>query len=67
MTVYLEEGIPEETVQGLRKMGHHVEVLKEYDRSMFGRGQIIRCHKEDGKIIYSGGSDLRGDGCAMPV
>jgi gamma-glutamyltranspeptidase/glutathione hydrolase len=67
MTVYLEEGIPEGTVQGLRKMGHRVEVLKEYDRSMFGRGQIIRCHKEDGKIIYSGGSDLRGDGCAMPV
>jgi gamma-glutamyltranspeptidase / glutathione hydrolase len=54
-------------VQGLRKMGHHIEVLKEYERSMFGRGQIIRCHKEDGQIIYSGGSDLRGDGCAMPV
>jgi gamma-glutamyltranspeptidase/glutathione hydrolase len=67
MTVYLEEGIREETVQGLRKMGHQVEVLKEYQRGMFGRGQIIRCHKEDGRIVYSGGSDPRGDGCAMPV
>ena len=67
MTVYLEEGIAEETVQGLKEMGHQVEVLKEYKRSMFGRGQIIRCHKEEGRIIYSGGSDPRADGCAMPV
>ena len=66
-TVYLEEGIPEETVRGLRKLGHKVTVLKGYQRGMFGRGQIIRCHKEDGRIIYSGGSDPRADGCAMPV
>ena len=66
-TVFLEEGISDETVQGLKTMGHQVEILKGHQRSMFGRGQIIRCHKEDGKIIYSAGSDPRGDGFAMPV
>ncbi len=66
-TVFLEEGIPHETVQGLKKMGHQVEILKGHQRGMFGRGQIIRCHKEDGRIIYSAGSDPRGDGFAIPV
>ena len=65
--VYLEEGVPEETVKALKKMGHQVMVLREHQRSMFGRGQIIRCHKEDGKLVYSGGSDPRADGCALPV
>ena len=66
-TVYLEDGIREEVVQGLRKLGHRVEVLKGHERGLFGRGQIIRCHKEDGKLVWSAGSDPRGDGAAVPV
>ena len=68
-TVYVEEGIPDEVFQGLKKMGHQVEMLYGWDRSMFGRGQIIRRHidEETGLRVWSAGSDMRGDGCAMPA
>ena len=70
--VHLEEGIPEEVVDGLRDgeghgKGHTVEVVKGSARRMFGRGQVIRCHEEDGKKVYSAGSDMRGDGAAFPA
>jgi gamma-glutamyltranspeptidase/glutathione hydrolase len=67
VTVYLEEGIAAETAQALAEMGHQVAVLTGYQRTIFGRGQIIRCHREDGKIVHSGASDPRADGCAMPA
>ena len=66
-SVYLEEGISEAAVQGLRKLGHQVTVLKGHERGMFGRGQLIRVHQDDGKLIYSAGSDPRGDGMAIPM
>lgn len=68
-TVYIEEGVPEEVFQGLKKMGHQVERLNGWERSMFGRGQIIRRHvdEETGKAVWSAGSDMRGDGCAIPA
>ena len=67
-TVFLEEGIPEETIEGLEKMGHQVKVLKGTARGMFGRGQVIRwAVDEEGRGVWSAGSDLRGDGMAMPV
>lgn len=66
-TVYVEEGVSEEAVEGLRKLGHSVEVLKGFARSMFGRGQLIRVHYDDGQLIYSAGSDQRGDGMAIPL
>ncbi|KAL8932994.1 MAG: hypothetical protein Q9216_006575 [Gyalolechia sp. 2 TL-2023] len=66
-TVYLEEGIGEDVVQGLRGLGHELEVLEGYRRGLFGRGQVIRCHVEDGRNVYSAGSDPRGDGAAVPV
>ena len=68
-TVYIEEGIPEEVVKGLKDMGHQVEVLEGWERNMFGRGQIIRRHvDEESRVgVWSAGSDLRGDGCAMPA
>ncbi|OOF95173.1 hypothetical protein ASPCADRAFT_396939 [Aspergillus carbonarius ITEM 5010] len=66
-TVYVEEGVSDEAVEGLKQLGHQVEVLTGWKRGMFGRGQIIRCHYDDGKLIYSAGSDLRGDGMAIPV
>ena len=65
--VYLEEGISEEVASQLRDMGHKVTTVKGFERAMFGRGQIIRCHMEDDKHVYSAGSDLRGDGAAFPV
>lgn len=67
--VYLEEGISQDTVKGLEALGHKVEVLTGLERGMFGRGQVIRCHvdEETGKTVYSAGSDMRGDGMAMPV
>ena len=65
--VYLEEGISENVAKELKAMGHKVRFVKGYDRALFGRGQIIRCHMEDGRQVYSAGSDPRGDGGAFPV
>ncbi|CCH46238.1 Gamma-glutamyltranspeptidase 1 [Wickerhamomyces ciferrii] len=63
--VNVEQGISEEVVEGLRKLGHHVVVVEGYDRKAFGRGQIIR--KEPGEgLIWSAGSDQRADGAAVP-
>lgn len=64
--VFLEEGISEETCEVLKSMGHQAEVVSGYKRGIFGRGQVIRCHVEDGRVVYSGGSDPRGDGAAYP-
>ncbi|KAE8349178.1 gamma-glutamyltranspeptidase [Aspergillus coremiiformis] len=66
-TVYVEEGISDQAVEGLKRLGHQVKVLAGWERGMFGRGQIIRCHYDDGQLIYSAGSDQRGDGMAIPV
>ena len=66
-TVYLEEGISEEVAEELRKLGHEVEIVRGYQRGLFGRGQVIRCHVEDGRRVYSAGSDPRGDGAAFPA
>ncbi|KAL1959166.1 hypothetical protein VTO42DRAFT_2671 [Malbranchea cinnamomea] len=65
--IYLEEGIDESVAEGLRKLGHKVEILRGFARDMLGRGQIIRCHYDDGRLVYSAGSDQRGDGCAYPA
>lgn len=66
-TVYLEEGIGDEVVKELKALGHKTEVLTGYRRGLFGRGQVIRCHMEDGKHVSSAGSDPRGDGAAFPA
>ena len=66
-TVYLEEGISEEIAKELTAMGHNVEIVNGFSRGLFGRGQIIRCHVEHGKHVFSAGSDPRGDGAAFPV
>ncbi|KAI1499900.1 nucleophile aminohydrolase [Biscogniauxia marginata] len=67
-TVYVEEGMPEGTVEGLRKLGHQVEVVRGLARAMFGRGQIIRWSVDplEGTGVWSAGSDMRGDGAAYP-
>ncbi len=66
-TVYLEDGIDEKVKDGLAALGHNVEMVKGYERGLFGRGQVIRCHMEDGRHVFSAGSDPRGDGAAFPV
>ncbi|RVX74856.1 hypothetical protein B0A52_01133 [Exophiala mesophila] len=67
-TVFIEEGIDDNVVKVLKQMGHDIEVLKGWSRGKFGRGQIVRRHvdEETGIPVYSGGSDMRGDGCAIP-
>jgi gamma-glutamyltranspeptidase/glutathione hydrolase len=61
--VALEQGMPEETITGLKKMGHPVYVVSGYERALFGRGQVILHDPKTG--VLSGGSDPRADGCAM--
>lgn len=69
LTVSVEEGMPQETVEGLRKLGHKVEVVRGMARAVFGRGQVIRWSVDpvDGTGLWSAGSDLRGDGAAYPA
>ena len=69
LTVYCEEGLPEETVEGLRRLGHKVEVVRGFERGLFGRGQIIRRTVDPVEKIgvWSAGSDMRGDGAAYPL
>jgi gamma-glutamyltranspeptidase / glutathione hydrolase len=63
--VALEEGIPENVISDLSKMGHPVYTVSGYDRSLFGRGQIILRDVETG--VLCAGSDPRADGCAMTL
>ncbi|ORZ03464.1 nucleophile aminohydrolase [Syncephalastrum racemosum] len=64
--VYIEQGIPDETIQALEQRGHKCILLKNHERKMFGRGQIIRVKKDKltGKRVLAAGSDPRGDGHA---
>lgn len=66
-TVYLEEGIDETVARQLQALGHEIQVIRGYQRGIFGRGQVIRCHMEKGRHVYSAGSDPRGDGAAFPA
>jgi gamma-glutamyltranspeptidase / glutathione hydrolase len=59
--VMLEDGFEDVVVEGLIEKGHKVKVLKGYDRTVFGRAQIIVCREDGVKIC---GSDGRCDGCA---
>lgn len=64
--ICLEEGFPEDTVKGLRKLGHEVQLITGWDRAVFGRGQVIQVnHDPSGQRVYSSGSDQRGDGHAV--
>jgi gamma-glutamyltranspeptidase / glutathione hydrolase len=63
--VALEDGLPLETISGLQKLGHDIEVVQGLDRSLFGRGQIIL--RDSDSAVLSAGSDPRADGCAMTL
>ncbi|GME74798.1 unnamed protein product [Ambrosiozyma monospora] len=66
--VGVEDDLDPEVVEGLRKLGHHVQVYSGNCRKKFGRGQVIRKESKDGDsvLVYSGGSDPRGDGASVP-
>ncbi len=68
-TVLVEDCMPQETVDGLRRLGHTVRVVGDMSRATFGRGQIIRYTVDsvDQTGLWSAGSDLRGDGAAYPA
>ncbi len=63
--VAVEEGMPANVFSDLEKMGHPVYAVGGYDRSLFGRGQVILRDAETG--VFSAGSDPRADGCAMTL
>jgi gamma-glutamyltranspeptidase/glutathione hydrolase len=63
--VGLEDGIPEAIMADLAGRGHPVRKVAGWDRALFGRGQVILRDPETG--VLTGGSDLRADGCAMPL
>ncbi|KAL6452014.1 ywrD Glutathione hydrolase-like YwrD proenzyme [Candida maltosa Xu316] len=65
--VQLEEGIDEEVVENLEKLGHTVQLIKGFGREVFGRAQIIKNVSKNGQLIYAGGSDPRGDGAAVAL
>jgi gamma-glutamyltranspeptidase/glutathione hydrolase len=59
-SVALEDGVPPATVQALRDRGHKISAgVSGFDRSLFGRGQII-LREPGGELV--GGSDPRADG-----
>ena len=63
--VALEEGIPADVSSALETMGHLVHLVSGYDRSLFGRGQVIL--RDEGTGVLAAGSDPRADGCAMTL
>ncbi|KAH8678496.1 gamma-glutamyltranspeptidase [Xylariales sp. PMI_506] len=69
MRVYVEEGVSNEVQRGLEALGHEVKLVSGYDRSLFGRGQVINVNHDPvtGQRVYSAGSDPRGDGAAVPL
>lgn len=60
--VAVEEGIPASVFSNLETMGHPVYPVSGYERSLFGRGQVILRDSETG--VLCAGSDPRSDGCA---
>jgi gamma-glutamyltranspeptidase/glutathione hydrolase len=60
--VLLEDGVPPAIAAELEKRGHRIRILSGLQRPLFGLGQIIL---RDSDGVYWGGSDPRGDGCAL--
>ena len=70
-SLYLEEGIPLESIRELKELGHNVVgPVRGFERCLFGRGQIICSRPVDSGgrervNVWWAGSDGRGDG--VPV
>ena len=64
--VYFEQGVSQEVVDKLEKMGHKVKVVDGWGRFQFGRGQVIqKVENGKGKLVWAAGSDPRADGQAI--
>ncbi len=63
--VALELGIPVEVMAALANMGHRLQPTGGMNRQLFGRGAVIIRDPQSG--VLWGGSDPRGDGCAMAL
>jgi gamma-glutamyltranspeptidase/glutathione hydrolase len=61
--IVIESRVTPESIEQLTKMGHVLEVRKEYSTTM-GRGQAV-LHDSTTKVNY-GASDPRADGAAVP-
>ena len=61
--VRVEEDLDPETVAELKRRGHDVLVVKGYERTMFGGGQVISRDPETG--VLTAGSEPRKDGAAV--
>ena len=62
-TVGLEEGVTSEVPEVLSRRGHDIAILKDYQRTAFGSGQIIERNPQSG--VLTGGSEPRKDGLAI--
>jgi len=61
--VYIEEGVDGDTISELRSKKHNMQCdVSGYDRTVFGKAQIIKRDRETG-VLWAG-SDGRADGCA---
>lgn len=66
--IFIEQGISEEAIAKLKELGHNTTVWTGWKRGLFGRGQMIRSITDsNGERVYVAGSDLRGDGHAVPM
>lgn len=65
-SVSLEEGISPQVISQLSSMGHMTYgPVSGFERTMFGRGQIIVSrHTTKGRVWWAG-SDTRADGLAI--
>jgi gamma-glutamyltranspeptidase/glutathione hydrolase len=61
--IVIESRVGQGSIDALTKMGHQLEVRKEYTTAM-GRGQAVLHNSETG--INYGASDPRADGAAIP-
>jgi gamma-glutamyltranspeptidase/glutathione hydrolase len=61
--IVIESRVTPESIAQLKKMGHVLDVRKEYSTAM-GRGQAV-LHDSTTKVNY-GASDPRADGAAVP-
>lgn len=64
--IRVEEGIDDAVFEELRSMGHVVNKVSGHAREVFGRAQCIKRIELNGLRAWAGGSDLRGDGAAVP-
>ncbi|KAJ1895161.1 hypothetical protein LPJ66_004756 [Kickxella alabastrina] len=64
--VAIEDGVSQHTMDQLQRMGHSVYTVTGLQRSLFGRGQVIRQYTDQlsGVRVLVAGSDPRSDGQA---